>query len=75
MIKNHPFQNGNKRMALMTLMVFLYKNGYWIKTSPMKIYEFACMVSESKPADKASIILLINNFIKKYSVKRRIVMG
>ncbi|MCX6785530.1 MAG: Fic family protein [Candidatus Komeilibacteria bacterium] len=26
MIKNHPFQNGNKRIAMTTLFYFLYKN-------------------------------------------------
>ena len=25
MVKNHPFQNGNKRIAMTTLFVFLYK--------------------------------------------------
>ena len=27
LIKNHPFQNGNKRIAMTTLFVFLYRNG------------------------------------------------
>src|SRR3989344_9164041 len=31
MIKNHPFQNGNKRIAMATLFYFLYKNKKWIK--------------------------------------------
>ena len=26
MIKNHPFQNGNKRIAITTLLIFLSKN-------------------------------------------------
>ena len=26
MIKNHPFQNGNKRIAVTTLLIFLLKN-------------------------------------------------
>ena len=26
MIKSHPFKNGNKRVAIMTLIYFLYKN-------------------------------------------------
>src|SRR3989338_4902995 len=30
MIKNHPFQNGNKRIAMTTLLVFLHKNKRWI---------------------------------------------
>ena len=31
MIKNHPFQNGNKRIAMATLFYFLYKNKKWLK--------------------------------------------
>jgi death-on-curing family protein len=31
MIKNHPFQNGNKRIATTTLMVFLFLNKKWTK--------------------------------------------
>jgi len=30
MIKNHPFLNGNKRIAVMTPLLFLYKNGKWL---------------------------------------------
>src|SRR6056297_2259224 len=31
MIKNHPFQNGNKRIAMTTLLVFLGKNDKWLE--------------------------------------------
>ncbi len=31
MIKNHPFQNGNKRIAMTTLFFFLLKNHKWIE--------------------------------------------
>lgn len=31
MIKNHPFQNGNKRIAMTTLFLFLRKNNKWLK--------------------------------------------
>lgn len=33
LIKNHPFQNGNKRVALTSLLVFLALNNKWLKTS------------------------------------------
>ena len=32
MIKNHPFQNGNKRIAMTTLFLALHNNGKWIET-------------------------------------------
>ncbi len=31
MIKNHPFENGNKRLAVATLLCFLMRNGKWLK--------------------------------------------
>lgn len=31
MISNHPFSNGNKRIATASLLVFLYINNYWLK--------------------------------------------
>jgi death-on-curing protein len=31
MIKNHPFQNGNKRIAMTALFVFLYLNKKWLR--------------------------------------------
>ncbi len=30
MIKNHPFQNGNKRIAVTTLLTFLFVNKKWL---------------------------------------------
>ncbi|MBU1091351.1 type II toxin-antitoxin system death-on-curing family toxin [Patescibacteria group bacterium] len=41
MIKNHPFQNGNKRIAVMCLLVFLANNGKWLRMSQNNLYNFA----------------------------------
>src|SRR3989339_778470 len=41
MIKNHPFQNGNKRIAIITLLFFLVQNSKWLSTSNEGIYKFA----------------------------------
>ena len=41
MIKNHPFQNGNKRLAIATLLVFLTLNNKWLKASDDDMYYFA----------------------------------
>lgn len=30
LIKNHPFRNGNKRIATASLLVFLFMNDYWL---------------------------------------------
>ncbi|EKD47962.1 MAG: hypothetical protein ACD_65C00196G0006 [uncultured bacterium] len=66
MIKNHPFQNGNKRIAVTTLLVFLSMNGKWIKISNQELYNFAIWVAQSSPQFKDEVIQAINKFLKKY---------
>ncbi|MCK9240953.1 type II toxin-antitoxin system death-on-curing family toxin [Desulfocurvus sp.] len=54
LINNHPFHNGNKRTALISLCVFLDRYGYWLDDcSDDDLYEFtkrvaAHEISESK---------------------------
>lgn len=41
LICNHPFHNGNKRTALLALLVFLDHAGYWLDScSDDELYEF-----------------------------------
>lgn len=65
MVKNHPFQNGNKRIAVTTLIFFLIQNGKWLSISNQDIYEFACTVAASKPEEKDSIMSLTSSFIEE----------
>jgi len=69
LIKNHPFQNGNKRVAVTSLLVFLYINGRWLKTSPDEIYRLAVWVAESMPVTKDGVIRAIDDFIRHRAVK------
>lgn len=69
MIKNHPFQNGNKRIAITTLLTFLYKNNKWIQVDNMKFYNFAKWVASSDPEVKEQTVGAIAEFIKKNSKK------
>ncbi len=46
-IKNHPFENGNKRMAVMLMLFFLYKNNRFTTASPNALYDIALVVAES----------------------------
>lgn len=66
MIKNHPFQNGNKRIAMATLLYFLYKNKKWIKVDNKELYNFAKWVAESNPKLKKSTLDAIETFLKVY---------
>lgn len=65
MVKNHPFQNGNKRIAVTTLLFFLIQNGKWLSTSHENIYDFACEVAGSKPEERHDIMNVVNSFIEK----------
>lgn len=68
MIKNHPFQNGNKRIAVTTLLYFLYKNKKWLKVDNTELYNFAKWVAESNPRIKDSTMDAIQKFITFYLV-------
>lgn len=63
MIKNHPFVNGNKRIAVSSLLVFLALNKKWLAVSNEEIYEMAVTVAKSDPKLRRGIIELIKEFI------------
>jgi len=63
LIKNHPFQNGNKRIAVMCLLYFLHKNGKWIYISNEKLYRFAKHVAGSKSQKRVLVIKNIEAFL------------
>lgn len=68
MIKNHPFQNGNKRIAMTALFYFLYKNKKWLKVDNQELYNFAKWVAASNPKLKKETISAIQTFLKSYLV-------
>ncbi|MDI6605894.1 MAG: type II toxin-antitoxin system death-on-curing family toxin [Candidatus Omnitrophota bacterium] len=68
MIKNHPFQNGNKRIAMTTLFVFLHKNNKWLKVDTQELYNFTMWIAQSTPKLKAESLMAIRRFLKDYLV-------
>lgn len=68
MIKNHPFQNGNKRIAMTTLFVFLYRNKKWIKVNTQELYNFTVWIAQSPPKVKEEAVKAIEKFLKIYIV-------
>jgi len=69
MTKNHPFQNGNKRIAVVTLYYFLHSNGRKLKVDNLKLYDFAKEVAASEARDKDQTISKIRAFIVEFSEK------
>ncbi|QAT16239.1 death-on-curing family protein [Candidatus Velamenicoccus archaeovorus] len=66
MNKNHPFQNGNKRIAMTTLFFALYEAKKWIKVDTQTLYNFAVWVAESPPNAKEEVTEYIEKFIKTH---------
>jgi death-on-curing family protein len=64
MIKNHPFQNGNKRIAITTLLTFLLGNGKWLKADNQELYNFTVWVAQSPAEFKDQVVSAIQKFIR-----------
>lgn len=67
-IKNHPFQNGNKRIAITTLFVFLFKNKKWLTSDTKELYDFTLWVAQSRADMKDCVVMGIEKFIQKHLV-------
>ena len=68
MIKNHPFQNGNKRLAITTLLVFLHKNHKWLRVEPSTLYEFTMWVARSPAELKDATVKGAEDFLRAHIV-------
>ena len=68
MVKNHPFQNGNKRIAMTALLYFLHKNNKWLRVGNVELYNFAKWVAESNPRLKTETVAAIQKFVKTYMI-------
>jgi len=64
MVKNHPFKNGNKRIAMTTLLVFFYKNDKWLLVDNKELYNFAMWVASSPASLKDQVVEGIEKFIQ-----------
>lgn len=66
MIKNHPFQNGNKRLAITTLLMFLFENKKWLRADTQELYNFTVWVAQSPPQAKEQVVEAVQNFVKRH---------
>lgn len=69
MIKNHPFQNGNKRVAVVTLIYFLHENGRRLTVTNQQLYEFAKEIAASDASDSTNVIERIHKFLIAHTQK------
>ena len=69
MNKKTPFQNGNKRIAMTTLFVFLYRNGKWLRVDTQELYNFTAWVAQSPRIVKEETVKATEKFLKTHLVK------
>ncbi len=69
MVKNHPFQNGNKRIAMTTLFVLLHKNRKWMSADTQELYNFTMWIAQSPAKAKEETIKATEKFIRSHLVK------
>jgi len=68
LIKNHPFQNGNKRIAITTLLTFLLDNGKCPNADNQDLYNFTVWVAQSTSELKEQVVAAIEKFIRNHLV-------
>jgi len=66
MIKNHPCQNGNKRLAITTILTFLLENKKWLRVDTQELYNFTVWVAQSPPQAKEQVVEAVQNFVKRH---------
>ena len=69
MVKNHPFQNGNKRIAMTALFVFLHMNKKWLKADTQELYNFTMWIAQSPPNCKEESFKATKKFIEGHLTK------
>lgn len=62
--KNHPFVDGNKRVAFVVMDIFLQKNGWELKSSEEEAYSMMIELADGKISKP-----LLVKWIKEHSVK------
>ena len=66
MIKNHPFENGNKRIAITTLLTFLFANDKWLIADIPELYNFTVWIAQSPSQFKDEAVKAIEKFLKRH---------
>jgi death on curing protein len=68
-IKNHPFEDGNKRMGIFALIIFLAKSGYWLDTTNEELFDITVYTAASSIKNKDETVKRIEDFVERSMVK------
>lgn len=69
MIKNHPFANGNKRIAIVTTLYFLLQQKKWLRVDQDEFYGFAKWIAASNPKVRTQTIAAIKHFMGEHLIQ------
>lgn len=61
--RNHPFRNGNKRIATAALLVFLYINDRWLDAAIQEITNKTLEVARSESRARKAVLASIKSWI------------
>lgn len=70
LIKGHPFENGNKRIATSSLLVFLHINKKWLNCSKNELENKAIKVASSKAVEKDKILKGLYSWVQDKLIER-----
>lgn len=73
-INNHAFYNGNKRSALLSTIVYLGENGYWVtKCDDEEMFEFTRKIAAHEiHEDRKQELSVISEWLKTNSRRREV---
>lgn len=66
LVKGHAFENGNKRVATTSLLVFLLLNQHWIACTKDDLVRFAVSVAEVPSAESQNELRRIASWISEH---------
>lgn len=64
LIKNHPLENGNKRTAVISVVLFFAKNGYWLNMKSDDVYSLALETAKSEAGEMDERVQFITSVFK-----------
>ena len=64
LVQNHPFVDGNKRVAFAVVDVFLRINGYSIIADSKTIYEHVIQLFEARSADMEHLVPWLQEIVR-----------
>ena len=64
-IKNHPFEDGNKRMGIFALVIYLADNGCWLDTTNEELFNMTVRTAASGMKEKDQVVGEIETFVEE----------